>query len=322
MRYKRCLDNVKTKPTIFAEKIKAPLSTWNNMPQQDVLRRFLFEDLGVRGLWVRLTASWATAQMHQQSPMEAQLQLGQALTAAVLLSSTIKFNGSLILQAQGDGPLQTLVAQTTHDRRVRGLVRCEGDLKTGSLQAMFGEGRMVITISSENAKPYQGIVPLLGNNLAAALENYFAQSEQLNTRLWLCADNDRTTGLLIQELPSQLNNKADWERIELLASTVTEQELQDLDCEQLLYRLFHEENVRLYDEEAVTFDCSCSRQKVENALRIVGRDELEQVLNERGHIEVNCEFCNKQYRFDRIDIEQLLRSDLGTATSADPHLRH
>lgn len=279
------------------------------MSQQDLLHRFLFEDLGVRGLWVRLSGSWQTARQHQHCADNVQLQLGQALSAVVLLSATIKFNGSMILQAQGDGPLRTLVAQATHDRKIRGLVRSSDTVSAGSLQEMFGEGRLVLTVSSENAQPYQGIIPLQGNNLAAALETYFAQSEQLNTRLWLFANETRTSGLLLQELPSQLNDKANWERIEMLAGTVTEQELLELDCEELLYRLFNEEKVRLFESEPVEFDCSCSRPKLEIALRLLGRHELESILHERGQIEVNCEFCNKYYRFDRIDVEQLLRWD-------------
>lgn len=288
--------------------------------QHDVLRRFLFEELGVRGLWVRLSDSWQTARLYQQSPADAQLQLGQALTAAVLLSSTIKFKGSLILQVQSDGPLSTLVAQATHDRKIRGLVKSEGEFTPDSLQSMFGEGRLVITVSSETAKPYQGVVPLQGKNLAAALETYFQKSEQLNTRLWLFADNQHTTGILIQELPSQMNNNANWEHIEILANTITEHEIQNLDCETMLYRLFNQEKVRLYDEENIKFDCSCSRTKIENALRLIGREELESILNERGQIDVNCEFCNKHYRFDRVDVEQFLLSDL--AAPADPKQRH
>lgn len=279
------------------------------MSQQDILRRFLFEDLGIRGLWVGLSSSWQVAQQHQHCAGNVQVQLGQALSAVVLLSATIKFNGSMILQAQGDGPLKTLVAQATHDRKIRGLVRGSDTVSIGSLQEMFGEGRLVLTVSPENAQPYQGIVPLQGNSLAVALETYFAQSEQLSTRLWLFANETRASGLLLQELPAQLNDKADWERIEMLAGTVTERELLELGCEELLYRLFNEEKVRLYGGEPVEFDCPCSRPKIENALRLLGRQELESILRERGQIEVNCEFCNKYYRFDGIDVEQLLRWD-------------
>jgi molecular chaperone Hsp33 len=290
------------------------------MSQQDVLRRFLFDELGVRGLWVSLSSSWQTAKRHQNCADALQLQLGQALSAVVLLSATIKFNGSMILQAQGDGPLKTLVAQATHDHKIRGLIRGSDVANLGSLQEMFGEGRLVLTIDSENAHPYQGIISLQGKNLAEALETYFIQSEQLNTRLWLFANETHAAGLLLQELPNDINDKADWERIAMLASTVTEQEMLELDCEELLHRLFNEEKVRLFDGEAIKFDCSCSRPKIENALRMMGREELEDVLHERGHIEVNCEFCNKHYPFDRIDVEQLLLVD--NNIPADPHIKH
>lgn len=279
------------------------------MPDQDLLRRFLFEDLGVRGHWVRLTASWQTARRHQHCANNLELQLGQALSATVLLSANIKFNGTMILQAQGNGALQTLVAQATNNRKIRGLIRASGEVSTGSLQEMFGEGRLALTVTSESAQPYQGIVPLQGDNLAAALEAYFTQSEQLNTRLWLYADDISATGLLLQELPSKLSNREDWERIVLLADTVTGAEMLTLDSEELLYRLFHEEKVRLYDGEAVAFECGCSEGKIENALRLLGKAELESILDERNLIEVNCEFCNRQYRYDRIDVEQLLRGD-------------
>ncbi len=291
-----------------------------NTPQHDVLRRFLFEDLGIRGLWVRLSDSWQTAQANQHSPPEAQLQLGQALSAAVLLSSTIKFKGSLILQVQGDGPLRTLVAQATHDRCIRGLVKSADDIGMDSLASIYGNGQLVITISPETAQPYQGVVPLQGKQLADALENYFMQSEQLNTRLWLFADTKRTTGLLLQELPGQMRQRDDWERIVILADTLTEREIQNLSCEDMLYRLFNQEQLRLYDEEPVKFACSCSVPKIENALRMLGREELESVLNEQGNIEVNCEFCNKLYRFDRIDVEHVLNP--GISASPVPEQRH
>jgi molecular chaperone Hsp33 len=290
------------------------------MSQQDLLRRFIFEELGVRGLWVSLSGSWQTAQQHQCCPDNVQLQLGQALCAVVLLSATIKFNGSMILQAQGDGPLKALVAQATHDRKIRGLARSSDTVSTESLREMFGEGRLVLTVSPEDAQPYQGIVPLQGGNLAAALETYFSQSEQLNTRFWLIANETRASGLLLQELPSQLIDKAVWGRIEMLASTVTEEELLELGCEELLYRLFNEEKVRLFDGEPVAFDCSCSRPKIENALRILGPLELESILHECGQIEVNCEFCNKYYRFDRVDVGQLLLWDKNIP--ADTQIRH
>ena len=279
------------------------------MIEQDLLRRFVFEDLGVRGEWVKLTTSWQTAKQHQQGPQNAQLQLGQALAAVVMLSATIKFNGSLILQAQGDGDFKTLVAQSTHDRKIRGLIRSNDHVPVGSLESQFGQGRLVLTIEPDNAQPYQGVVPLQGISLATALQTYFEQSEQLKTRLWLFAGENHAAGLLLQELPSQNSYKTDWEHIEILADTVTEQELLELDCESLLYRLFNEEKVRLFDAEAVEFQCACSRPRIERTLRAMGREELEDILQKHGTIQVGCEFCGEQYLFDKVDVETMLSQD-------------
>ncbi|WP_024297863.1 Hsp33 family molecular chaperone HslO [Methylomicrobium lacus] len=284
--------------------------------EEDSLHRFIFEEFGVRGEWVKLSSSWQNALHNQHGNTTVQENLGQALAAAVLLSATIKFSGSVIMQAQGDGAFRTLVAQSTHDRKIRGLVRCAGEVQHGPLEAMFGQGRLVLTIRPDNGEPYQGIVPLKGANLAAALQTYFIQSEQLDTRLWLFANDQVAAGLLLQELPAHKDFKSDWERITMLADTLTATELLNLDCETLLHRLFHEEKVRLFDAEAVRFECSCSKQKIEYALRSLGEQELEHILQEKGAVEVGCEFCNKQYRFDRIDVQKLLAEDL-SAYQAD-----
>ncbi len=289
------------------------------MIEQDLLRRFLFEELGVRGEWIKLTSSWQAAKLHQRGPENVQQQLGQALAAVVMLSATVKFKGSMILQAQGDGGIKTLVAQATDQRKIRGLVRGKDDVAEGPLESMFGQGRLVLTIESETGSPYQGIVPLQGSNLAAVLQTYFEQSEQLKTRLWLFANATHAVGLLLQELPAQENVQADWEHIEILANTVTEQELFELDCEQLLYRLFHQEKIRLFDPEPVEFSCACSRSNIERTLLAMGRTELEDILKERGIIEVNCEFCSEQYHFDKIDVESILSQQ---ATVTDTETRH
>ena len=289
------------------------------MIEHDVLRRFLFEKLGIRGTWVKLTTSWQTAKQHQQGPEIAQLQLGQALAAVVMLSATVKFNGSMILQAQGDGDIKTLVAQSTHDKKIRGLIRCTDQASTGPLEDLFGQGRLVLTIEPDNGQPYQGVVPLQGNNLAAALQTYFEQSEQLKTRLWLFADTTHAAGLLIQELPAHNSDETDWERIEILADTITEREALELDCEDLLYKLFNEEHVRLFDAEPVAFQCACSRPKIERTLQALGRAELESLLQERGSIEVVCEFCGEHTLFDSVDVETLLTNENLTNPSETRH---
>jgi molecular chaperone Hsp33 len=292
---------------------------WRDMIEQDILRRFLFEELGVRGEWVKLTNSWQAAKLHQRGSENMQQQLGQALAAVVMLSATVKFKGSMILQAQGDGDIKTLVAQATDQRKVRGLVRGKENITAGPMETMFGQGRLVLTIEMENGAPYQGIVPLQGSNLAAVLQAYFEQSEQLKTRLWLFANATHAVGLFLQELPAQENYKADWEHIEILANTVTEQELFDLDCEQLLYRLFNQEKVRLFDPEPVEFSCACSRSKIEKTLFAMGRTDLEEILAERGVIEVVCEFCSEQYHFDKVDVENILSRE---STAPESTTRH
>lgn len=247
------------------------------------------------------------------------VQLGQALAASLLLAATIKFKGSLILQAQGAGPLQTLVAQATHERTVRGLARWEGTVPEGTLEQIFGDGRLVLSILTEGTEPYQGITSLEGDSLARALESYFTHSEQLGTRLWLAADDTRAVGLFIQALPSQPGHEEDWNRIGLLADTVTEQEMLSLPTDELLYRLFNEEEVRLLESEPVAFRCRCSRERIESTLLALGRAEMEALLAERGSVEVDCEFCNRHFHFDSVDIQRLFTEDVRFSV---PHTRH
>lgn len=287
--------------------------------KQDILRRFVFEQLGIRGEWVSLSASWQTLKHYQPEPEQIQQQLGQALAAVVMLSATIKFNGSIILQAHGNGAIKTLVAQATHERKIRGLVRSRTPAPTEPSANLFGEGYLALTVAPKEGEPYQGIVALQGNDMADVLENYFTQSEQLPTRVWLFATATQVAGLLLQELPNQKLDHEDWQRIGMLADTLTAKELLALDCEQMLYRLFNEEQVRLFEPEAVAFACSCSREKINTTLRALGREELESILLERKLIEVNCDFCNAQYHFDKIDVEILLSSDSIVHSSATQH---
>lgn len=277
------------------------------MKEQDCLRRFLFEDLDVRGEWVRLQDSWQAAKQHQALTAAVESQLGQALAAVVLLSATIKFEGAMILQAQGDGALRTLVAQSSHDRKIRGLVRYNKEVTTQNLSEMMGHGRLVLTVESENAPPYQGVVALEGQSLADVIHTYFLQSEQLQTRLWLFANNTQAVGLFLQELPSQASYKTDWERIEILANTITEAELFNLDCEEVLYRLFNEEKVRIFPAESIEFKCHCSREKISTTLRSMGQADLEAILTERETIEVDCEFCGEKYHFNQTDVASLFQ---------------
>jgi molecular chaperone Hsp33 len=273
--------------------------------ENDHLFRFIFEKMGVRGEIVSLDASWQAALAVHDYPDVVAGQLGQALSASLLLSATLKFKGSLILQAQGDGPISMLVAQATDQQTVRGLAHWKGDIEPGNLQSLFGEGRLVLTIKSEQGMPYQGIVALEGDSLAEALQCYFEQSEQLKTRIWFAVDGQRAVGFLLQELPAQKGADEDWSRIEMLANTITQEELLALPAAEVIHRLFHEEAVRLYEPEPVSFRCSCSREKVASSLISLGREELLSILQEKELIEADCDFCNHHYQFDAIDVEQL-----------------
>ena len=290
------------------------------MSHFDQLFRFTFDGIGVRGELVQLDASWQAILDRYDYPDSVSAQLGQAVAATLLLSATIKFNGSLILQSQSSGPLTTLVAQATHQRTVRGLARWNSDVPQGNLSEAFGQGNMVITIDNNNSDRYQGIVGLEGESLSQALEGYFSRSEQLPSRLWLAANNKHAAGLFIQKLPqNNAANTDDWNRIEMLADTVTDAELLELDAEQLLYRLFHEERLRMFELEPVAFRCTCSQERIESTIKAMGHTEAHAILEEQQQILAECEFCNKQYRFDSVDIEQLFAQDVPVSPTSTHH---
>ena len=277
----------------------------------DTLQRFLFEDHQVRGEFVRLGASYEAAQGKIEYPEAVAIQLGQALAASVLLGATIKFEGAMIVQVQSAGPVKMLVAQCTDQRHIRGLARWEGDVPQGSLKETFGEGSVAITINANKQQDrYQGVVSLDGEKLADAFENYFKQSEQLATRLYLFADQSQVVGLLLQRLPEESTEDDLWNRVNILAETLTSDEMLTLSNEEILYRLFHEEDIRLFDEEPVSFRCTCSREKIEQMIFSLGQDEAQSILEEQGAISVGCEFCNHQYSFDQVDVGQIFSEEV------------
>lgn len=277
----------------------------------DALRRFMFEEFPMRGQLVRLEDSWREVLARQEYPPAVRSLLGEAMAASVLLASTLKFDGLLTLQIQGEGVLSLLVVQCSSDLAVRGLAKWEGDDPQGSLAELTGHGRLAITIERRTGRErYQGIVLADTDTLATCLDGYFAQSEQLPTRLWLAADGSGAAGMLLQQLPVVEDRSEDdadsWRRVGLLGDTLRPEELLGLEPRQLLRRLFHEDDLRLADERAVSFRCSCTRERVESALRLLGRDELDELLAGEGRIEVRCEFCNAAYELDRVDVARLL----------------
>lgn len=278
------------------------------MSSSDQFRKFLFEHSQIRGAWVRLTESYGEILSQTSYPEPVGRLLGESLAASVLMSSTLKFQGTLSLQANGDGPVSTLMTESSHDRFIRGIARFESDAAVGedNLSRLLGNGRLAITITPEQGQRYQGVVPREADTLAGALEEYFVRSEQIATRLFLFAEGGRCAGLLLQRLPGATDEDNElWERVEHLASTIRQEELLELDSETVLHRLFHEEEVRVFEREPVAFRCTCSRERTLAALATIGKDECYSILDEQGAIEMDCQFCHAHYQFQRIDIDQL-----------------
>ncbi len=278
----------------------------------DLLQRFLFENADIRGDLVHLDATWqAVLEKHDYAPPVRAL-LGQAMVAALLLSATLKKQGRLTIQIQGEGPVSFLVVECTSDRTLRGLAHAEDDVTTTDLRELVGKGRLAITLEPEaEGDRYQSIVELTGATLAEAIENYLDRSEQLDTRLWLAVDASRAAGLLIQKLPEsgRLGDRDAWNRIGQLSATITERELLALPAREIIHRLYHEEDVRVFEPEPVCFRCGCSRERVANMLRTLGHEEVRAIVAEEGSVRVTCEFCNHKYEFDAVDSEQLFAAD-------------
>ncbi|MDB5882799.1 MAG: chaperone protein family-like protein [Ramlibacter sp.] len=310
------------------------------------LFKFIFDGLPVRGSIVRLTDAWTDILARRESnrttgawpPPVAEL-LGEMAAAGALMQSNIKFNGALVLQIFGNGPVKVAVAEVQHDLTLRATAKVVGDVgvnaKLSEMVNQENKGRCAITLDPQDKfpgqQPYQGVVPLHGDRrekierLSEVLEHYMLQSEQLDTKLVLAADNKVAAGLLIQRLPtagegnlagsmvSQANEdeiglNEDFNRISILASSLTRQELLELDSDAILHRLFWEEKLLRFEPQTPHFACTCSRERVANMIRALGRDEAESILSERGEIDVGCEFCGQQYRFDAVDAAQIFTS--------------
>lgn len=287
------------------------------MSNPDQIQRILFDELDIRGVVSGLQQTCADCFEKHNYPAVIQQVLGEMLAAVSLLSSNLKFEGRLILQAQGQGNVRLLMAECTHKRDVRAIARYDGDIpQNASFTELLPQGQVVLTVEPEKGHRYQGVVPLTGNTLAKCLESYFISSEQLPTQVHLASDGERAAGMLLQVLPADGTGEEDWERISHLASTLKSSELLQLDNQTLLYRLFHEENCRLYEPDSVQFRCTCSRERSAASLKMVEKKELLEVLEEHGAINVNCQFCNADYAFDRTDIEALF-SEGGSAANPD-----
>lgn len=279
----------------------------------DLIQRFLFDDTDIRGELVRLDKTYSdTLAAHQYQPAVARL-LGEFLAAAALLSATLKFQGTLTLQARSEGQLPLIMAESSSDYKLRAIARSADQAVSEDFHTLLTDGQLAITIQPDKGQRYQGIVALEGDSLAECLQAYFRQSEQLSTRIWLHSSNNCSAGMMLQELPdSGIDEQRDisWEHATRLADTLSNEELLTLDFEQLLFRLYHQEKLRLFEPSAVSFECSCSEQRTLSAIRSLGEQELRDILAEQGSIDINCEFCHQHYHFNQAAIERLLHSAL------------
>ncbi len=282
------------------------------MANPDSLQRFTFDNCHVRGEIVGLSQTLTDIFKRQSYPTAVNNLLGQLLSAAALLSATVKIDGLLTLQVQSNGPLKILLAETSHDGKLRGIARMDEEQELNEGQLLGSEGQLIITIDPTEGRRYQGIVSLEGDDLAKSLEGYFRQSEQLATRIWLSCEGEVAAGFLLQELPAlgevqeamEVDEDA-WTRLTCVTDTIRDDELLHLDNQQLLHRLYHEETVRVFDDEALKFSCSCSKERLSRALDQMGFDQCQEIIDEQKKIRADCQFCGQHYSFDQSDINGL-----------------
>ncbi len=290
------------------------------MPDKDCLHRFVFEHLPIRGHLVHLDTSWKALLEHRSYPDAIRDTLGESVAASVLLAATLKFDGHLSLQLQGQGPMHLLLAQCTSNLGVRALARFKQDndrelIDSRDLSVLSGAGQLTVTLDNVGEeRRYQGVVPLTGNRMAQCLQGYFESSEQLPTRLWLHADENGASGMLLQRLPAgknltQQDESVDsddaWRRVQLIGDTLKNDELSKLSDREILRRLFNEDDVRLFEPSPVFFRCTCSHERVSGMLQSLGQDEVRAILAEQGRVEVRCDFCNRAFEFDAVDVTRL-----------------
>jgi molecular chaperone Hsp33 len=291
------------------------------MAQHDQLHRYLFEQFAVRGELVTVSETWKQILENHNYPLPVKNLLGELLVATSLLTATLKFAGDITVQLQGDGPMTLAVINGNNQQQMRGVARVQGDVpENADLKTLVGNGYLVITISPEEGERYQGVVGLEGDTLAACLEDYFMRSEQLPTRLFIRTGEvdgqPAAGGMLLQVLPAQDAQTNDFEHLATLTETVKAEELFNLSATDVLWRLYHEEEVTVYDPQAVEFKCTCSRERCAGALKTLPDEEIDSIMAEDGEIDMNCDYCGTHYVFNSMDIAEIRNN----ASPADPQV--
>ncbi|MFY8273800.1 Hsp33 family molecular chaperone HslO [Pseudoalteromonas sp. SSDWG2] len=278
--------------------------------QQDLLHRYIFDKLDVRGELVQVSEAFSKMVEGRNYPDPVKKLLGELFVTTSLLTATLKFQGHINVQIQGDGPVKFAAINGDHEQNMRGVARLQGEVNSDNLLELMGKGHMIITITPVKGERYQGIVPLEHDTLAKCVEQYFVQSEQLQTRMWFATDvtegAEKATGLFLQVLPvDKEKSEADFSHLEALSDTVTEDELLNLDAQTVLTRLYHEDNPQLFEPQPVQFKCTCSRDKTIDALVNIGKDELLADVQQNGEIVISCHYCMTDYRFDEEQVKAI-----------------
>ncbi|MEB7544773.1 Hsp33 family molecular chaperone HslO [Enterobacter huaxiensis] len=291
------------------------------MAQHDQLHRYLFEQFAVRGELVTVSETWKQILENHNYPLPVKNLLGELLVATSLLTATLKFAGDITVQLQGDGPMTLAVINGNNQQQMRGVARVQGEIpENADLKTLVGNGYLVITITPEEGERYQGVVGLEGDTLAACLEDYFMRSEQLPTRLFIRTGEvdgqPAAGGMLLQVLPAQDAQTNDFEHLATLTETVKAEELFNLSATDVLWRLYHEEEVTVYDPQAVEFKCTCSRERCAGALKTLPDEEIDSIMAEDGEIDMHCDYCGSHYVFNSMDIAEIRNN----ASPADPQV--
>lgn len=291
------------------------------MAQHDQLHRYLFENYAVRGELITVSESLRQILENHSYPQPVKNILAELLVATSLLTATLKFAGDITVQLQGDGPMSLAVINGNNKQQLRGVARVQGEIADDAdLKTLVGNGYLVITITPEEGERYQGVVGLEGDTLAACLEDYFMRSEQLPTRLYIRTGEvdgqPAAGGMLLQVLPAQDTDSNDFEHLATLTDTIKTEELLTLAANDVLWRLYHEEEVTLYDPQDVEFKCTCSRERCAGALKTLPDEELNSILEEEGEIDMHCDYCGNHYLFNAMDIAEIRNN----ASPADPQV--
>lgn len=278
---------------------------------KDSIQKFLFEQEDVRGEIVHLHDSFNTIMTQHAYPSHIRQLLGECLLAAVMMANTIKFEGQLTIQFQSKGPLKTIVAKCTHENHIRGFVDWDASASTEAITNNLAEGQLIVSISQVGKAPYQSIVPLENHTIAEALEFYFAQAEQLSTRFWCAVGPQSASGMMMQLIPDRSGSSSAgerelfWEHASKLGETIQQDELLTLDNTEILHRLFHQEDVRLFEASPVSFHCSCDLARMQNAIITLGEADALALLKTNHQIEIQCEYCSAHYAFNQSEVQAL-----------------